>query len=173
MPAPSVYENEVANLGKVYSLGGIRRTSFFGSCDNPINACHSCIMRFIFLVIFFSIIRTRASARANNYEKKMTRKINLIMHSETSVNWVITWTKKKTCPAKQINRRKFSPPCEFGCSTAQSSLASLLLLFVLKNPTCSSWCQQTENEKFSFIKHVDFNCSSRNNALSLLLNSKQ
>ena len=71
---------------ELLSLYVLRWTSFFGSCDNPINACLSCIMRFIFLVIFFPIIRTRASARANNYEKKMTRKINLIMHSETYVN---------------------------------------------------------------------------------------
>ena len=40
------------------------------SCDNSVNACHSCNIIFIFLVIFFSIIFPRASARANNDEKK-------------------------------------------------------------------------------------------------------
>ena len=119
----------------------------------------------------FVVIRTSACASAND-RKENDEKNKSHNARETCVNWVIAWT-KKTCPAKQINRRKFSPLCEFSFSTPQPSLASLLLLFVLKNLTCSSWCQQTENEKFSFIKHVDFNCRSMNNALSPLLNSKQ
>ena len=78
----------------------------------------------------FVVIRTSACASAND-RKENDEKNKSHNARETCVNWVIAWT-KKTCPAKQINRRKFSPPCEFGCSTPQSSLASLLLLFVLK-----------------------------------------
>ena len=100
----------------------------------------------------FVVIRTSACASAND-RKENDEKNKSHNARETCVNWVIAWT-KKTCPAKQISRQNFSPPCEFSCSTPQSSLASLLFTVCFEKPHLFFMMSTNRKRKiFSYETH--------------------